>query len=109
MNIGIHGNLQSQSVSPVKPKVKTEGKEFSLPHVTEAGVVEGPIKQLPESLLNKSEERKKEMEYKGTPFFVVNEDGSFTIREGLTPADYARALATIRSWQLSEMRGGGIS
>ncbi len=107
MSISIHGNLQNQFGNTIKPQAKTEeDKVFSLPYVTEAGVVEGSIKELPESILKKSEEIKKYMEYRGTSLFTIGEDGSFHIREGLTHYDYMRAQATIRIWQMSMNRGG---
>ena len=72
--------------------------------ITENGVLEGvAVRALPESILAKSGQHLAKIIEKGTKvLFEFGEDGSVSIKPGLSMEDYMRAQAALREWEMHE-------
>ena len=72
--------------------------------LTGNGVLEGAtVRTLPESVLASSDKNLAKIIEKGTKvLFEFGDNGSISIKQGLSPEDYIRAQATLREWETHE-------
>ena len=113
MSIGINSNLQGTSHYPVAKKAKTGTGTFSIPTNNEdeenavdlSGIFRSDwrsvIQQLPDGIgMNDAQLIAKIEERTANIVFDFGDDGSVTIRQGLSRYDLARAQAALRELEL---------